>query len=52
MITAVHETMHLLHGASERTAVAMSLALFRAAFPRSFRRLTFRGHMAMARRRD
>ena len=52
VVTALHEVMHLLHGPSEKIAVARSLALFRAAFPRSFRRLTFRGHMAVARRRD
>ena len=52
VITALHEIMHLLHGSSERTAVARSLALFRAAFPRSFRRLTFSGHMAVARPED
>lgn len=52
VITALHEVIHLLHGPSEKTAVAISLALFRVAFPRSFRRLTFRGHMAVARRRD
>jgi hypothetical protein len=51
VVTGLHEVMHLLYGPSEKTAVAMSLALFRAAFPRSFRKLTFRGHMAVAPRR-
>ena len=51
VITAVHETFHLIRGPPERTAVAMSLALFRAAFPRSFARLMFRGQMAVAQRK-
>lgn len=51
VITLLHEVAHLLHGPSERVAVAWSLAAFRATFPRSFSRLTFSGHMAVARRR-
>lgn len=49
-VTMLHEIAHLLHGPSEHIAVAWSLAVFRAAFPRSFRRLTFVGHMALAQR--
>jgi hypothetical protein len=51
VVTLLHEVGHVLLGPSERAVVAWSLAAFRAAFPRSFARLTFDGHMAVARRR-
>jgi len=49
VITALHEIGHALHGSSERMACAWSLAYFRECFPRSWRRLRFEGHMAVAR---
>jgi hypothetical protein len=51
VVTLLHEVAHLLHGSSERAAVAWSLAAFRAAFPREFEKLSFIGHMAFAQRR-
>ncbi len=46
VITMLHEIGHALHGRSERTACAWSLAYFRACFPKSWERLRFSGHMA------
>jgi hypothetical protein len=49
VITALHEIGHLLLGRSEYAVCAWSLALFRRCFPKSWSRLTFDGHMALAR---
>jgi len=48
-ITFLHEWGHKLVGRSEREACKWSLALFRRCFPLSWSRLTFNGHMAVAR---
>ncbi|MEI8194379.1 MAG: hypothetical protein WCI73_00565 [Phycisphaerae bacterium] len=49
LITFYHEWCHRLYGRSERKAVQVSLLLFKEAFPKSWSRLRFHGHMA---RRD
>lgn len=51
VVTALHEIGHLLLGHSEHDACAWSLAYFKTAFPQSWERLSFDGHMAIAQRR-
>jgi hypothetical protein len=46
VVTLLHELMHHIFGPCERKACQFSLALFKHAFPRSFARLQFEGHMA------
>ena len=48
VITYLHEFAHARGVASERRACKWSLNLFRRCFPKSWRRLTFEGHMARA----
>jgi len=47
VVTALHEFGHVL-GMNEREACRWSLNLFRKCFPRSWKGLTFEGHMVRA----
>ena len=45
VISALHETAHMLFGASEKQACRWSVAIFREAFPRAYDKLQWRGHL-------
>lgn len=45
VVTALHEFAHHLYGPSELRACRWSVWLFRATFPRTYARLTWRGHL-------
>lgn len=45
IVTALHELGHHLKGSSELAACRFSVWLFKKAFPRSFERLHFEGHL-------
>jgi len=45
IVTALHELGHHLKGGSELAACRFSVWLFKKAFPRSFERLHFEGHL-------
>lgn len=45
VVTLLHEWGHVIHGQSEWTACRWSLSVFRHAFPASWSRATFEGHV-------
>lgn len=45
IISALHELGHHLHGSSELLACSLSVHLFKAAFPKAFAKLEWKGHM-------
>jgi hypothetical protein len=45
IISTLHELGHALNGPSELQACLFSVGLFKAAYPRAYARLVFKGHM-------
>ncbi|MFA6325052.1 MAG: hypothetical protein WCX46_02380 [Candidatus Paceibacterota bacterium] len=45
IITALHELSHHLFGSSELKACRYSIWIFKLAFPKSFEKLNFKGHL-------
>ena len=45
ILSALHETAHVLHGSSELTACRWSIYLFRTCFPGLYKKLKWKGHL-------
>lgn len=51
IISALHELSHHLYGKSELQACRWSIAIFKEVFPKSYSKLTWKGHM-LIRKKD